>query len=156
MLFVPQPECRASADRDRWHKATDIPGPRSRVPSPSTVCGCRARPCSSPLFDRNRQYYANGGVTALPEVGCKQANGPANPRKTAETGFRGALLYNANLGPLAQLVRAEDSSENGVGRGEPRHENRVNSGKPTAAHRHGNPEPSRGYISGRCRDSAEG
>jgi len=66
------------------------------------------------------------------------------------------LHYNPVGGPLAQLVRAEDSSVDGVARGEPRDENRVNSGKPKAASSHGNPEPSRGRIPGRCRDSAEG
>jgi hypothetical protein len=48
------------------------------------------------------------------------------------SGNDGSLLYNADLGPLAQLVRAEDSSVNGVVCGEPCNENRVNSGKPKA------------------------
>jgi hypothetical protein len=65
--------------------------------------------------------------------------------------LRGAAVRIAPCGPVAQLVRAGDSSKRCV-RVARREMNGMNSGKPSRMQSAGNPEPSRKCTSGRCRD----
>ena len=90
----------------------------------------------SPSFPLRRRRHVDCGIAStsrLPPV-------PATPRLSA-------------TGPIAQLVRAVDSSTQWCAVAEKRQMNGMNSGEPSVrVGGHGNPEPSRRYTVGRCRD----
>ena len=116
-------------------RSAKCPPPRpSRPQQPSPGCWHASFPTLPPTLRRRRHVDCGIASTSrLPPV-------PATPRLSA-------------TGPIAQLVRAVDSSTQWCAVAEKRQMNGMNSGEPSVrVGGHGNPEPSRRYTVGRCRD----